>query len=745
MAQTDTYVPLRNSLVVRCMASIFVIVVVTGAVTVHFRAEAIRKDAFRELYEASAYITQNIAQAFLLPGLQGDKVTIERQLKALNAPSNRNYCGAKITDKEGVNIHLNENFPEKLGPYQSAQDHFIVDTRLPKDERKVLGRIWLCTKTDGVHKKIRAAVMGEVQRLTIIILVVLAAVYSSLLLIIRPLLTITGAMGGVARSMKPIRDEALLRKNEIGVLARGFNSMVADLTETYHALDVARQAAIRSEKAKGDFLANMSHELRTPLNNIIGTAQLLHDRPLEDQDKELFQIIEKSSKSLLAIVNDILDLSKIEAGEVRLERIAFDAFEKIRDVSQSFLTQASRKGIVVSAETSDKHLYIMGDPLRLERILTNLTANALRYTERGSVRIRAELRGKVLRCEIIDTGIGIPKDRQDKIFERFTQADNSTSRRYGGTGLGLTITRELISLMNGKIGVESEVGKGSNFWFEIPCEVTDAADAPEKAAASPAAISNPDAISAAHVRVLVAEDHELNRAFMRRLFQKLGVSHFAFAETGKSALDQVAAGTFDIVLMDCHMPEMDGYTATEEIRKLAGPQHTVPIVAMTANAMSSDEERCVAAGMNAYISKPFEIGTFTRILSQWIRFDAAPVTPAPQATAGDEEAANMEILMASSLGDEKYLREMTNLFVETASTLVKELEGAITAPGTTAWNEHAHGLKGAAGIIGAQKLHRLATAAHLQDGDTRDRATLLAEMTAELARVNAFLQDKKLV
>lgn len=748
----QTKVSLFQSLVLRSMVSICLLVTLIGAIFIQLRQEEIRKDSMRELQRSAAYLTQNLAQAFVLPGLEGDKETIRLQLQALHAPSNRNFCGAKVMDAAG-NVIFNEGYPDKLATNQIAQDQFIVDMRLPKKERHVLGRFWLCTSTDAVQKKIKTEVFHELKRFAVVMLAVLVAVYTSLLFLIRPLKTVRQAMGQVAQTMKPIEDPALLRSNEVGVLSHGFNSMVEDLAETYHALEIAREQAIKSETAKSEFLANMSHELRTPLNNIIGTVQLLHDRPLEEPDRELFTIVEKGSRSLLAIVNDILDLSKIEAGEVKLEKIPFDAYEKIRDVTRMFHSQAQKKSIAISCETDLQNLYILGDPLRLERIVTNLVGNALRYTEKGSIKIVASISGgkpgaAVMRCEVRDTGIGIPKDRQQKIFERFTQADNSTSRRFGGTGLGLTITREIVILMKGRIGVESEEGKGSTFWFEMPIEASTATEAVTGAAdAQTVTLSSANAKPVQDVKVLIAEDHELNRAFMRRLFEKLGISHYTFAENGRIAVDQVRAGDYDLVLMDCQMPELDGYEATAVIRGLPQKERGgIPIVAMTANAMSSDEQRCLAAGMNAYISKPFEIGTFKRTLSPWINFPAAPPAAAtPGSPATDTgSAANMDILLSTAAGDHAYLTEMVALFTDTAEQLLQEMRAA---PGGNdgAWKNAAHGLKGAAGIVGAENLHRLSAQAQEMDESADRRQEMLDALEREYRRVREFFVMKKLL
>ncbi len=364
--------------------------------------------------------------------------------------------------------------------------------------------------------------------------------------------------------------------SEIAQLLKALSAMQTALFENIRQIEAARKTAVQSEIAKGEFLANMSHELRTPLNNILGSVQLLHDRPMPDKDRELFTIVERSSKSLLGTVNDILDLSKLEAGEVHLEHIDFDVYDTLRNVTQLFLPRASKKGIVLSCQSDMDNLLVLGDSMRIEGILNNLLGNALRYTERGSINVRARAykagAGKVMvRIEVYDSGIGIPQDRQQKIFERFTQADTSTTRRYGGTGLGL---RPLTGEAAGRAD-ERQDRRGERAGQRLDVLVRgDLRPADESG--RQAGRQNRRSLCrytrtpfpVGEAMVLVAEDHELNRAFMKRLFENLGITHFVFAENGLLALEEVQKRKFDVVLMDCQMPEMDGYEATAAIRAL---------------------------------------------------------------------------------------------------------------------------------------------------------------------------------
>ncbi|MBX2835141.1 MAG: response regulator [Micavibrio sp.] len=434
----------------------------------------------------------------------------------------------------------------------------------------------------------------------------------------------TNSPGGsfVAHVLKtPILDE---NQNVTYVL-----SMVEDVTEQVESKEKLLQAknlAEKANRAKSEFLANMSHELRTPMNSIIGLTNIMfEDKDTTAEQKENLDTIHKSSNNLLNIVNDILDLSKIEAGGMHLENIPFDLKDSVSTVVDTLRPLASAKSLTVTTEWKGKGLpVVLGDPTRFSRIIMNLGSNAIKFTENGGVDLTFEVIEKSENvisfvCKVIDTGVGIPNDKIKHIFEKFSQADDSITRKFGGTGLGLAITKQLIEMMGGQINVKSVFGKGSTFTVEIPFDLSSREllegldkniidDDADKDAGSRKAIS--DAV------VLVAEDQKMNQIFIKKLLCKIGIQYFDIADDGQIAVDMFDKKDYDLVIMDCHMPNMTGYDATKEIRNHAKGGE-VPIVAMTADAMVGTREECIAAGMTDYIPKPVDSKKFQKMLQRW--------------------------------------------------------------------------------------------------------------------------------
>ena len=417
----------------------------------------------------------------------------------------------------------------------------------------------------------------------------------------------------------PLRDGRIFElsarpaRHDEEVIGRVF--CVTDVTERHRAeqaLIAARDAATAASRAKSDFLAMMSHEIRTPMNGIIGMAQLLEMAPHSAEQKDYINTIQKSGEALLGIINDILDYSKIEARKMSLEQVGFDLRQMVADVERLFRPRAREKALDFRvAVTDNTPRVLIGDPTRLRQVLINLVGNAFKFTAHGRVGIHVTASpgdaGRThLRFTVSDTGIGIAPNKCRHIFTPFEQADMSTTRRYGGTGLGLAICRMLCELMGGEIGVDSEEGKGSHFWFTVSLESATAEESPAPEA--------PRTILRQNTRILIVEDNPINRLVLGRMLERFGAHDLVYAENGEEALVRCAEAPFELIFMDARMPKLDGIATTRALRAEGNKAY---IIGVSADAMSEERQAALDAGMNDYVVKPVAREALADAIQRW--------------------------------------------------------------------------------------------------------------------------------
>lgn len=490
----------------------------------------------------------------------------------------------------------------------------------------------------------------------------------------------------------------------------GIDGLILDCRDINQRKQNAEEL-LRAQKTKEQFMANMSHEIRTPINGIAGMINLLTETDLSQEQKKYINAIKTSSDNLKVIINDILDISIIESGKLKFEKIGFDIRHQLRSIIETFIHQANEKNIYLEYEVDrDMNMVVLGDPVRLNQILINLISNALKFTNKGGICVNVNCTHKeedqlIITFEVIDTGIGIAEEKLDTIFESFSQADDSVTRKYGGTGLGLAISKQLVELQYGSISVTSVENFGTTFSFSIPYQQGENKDLIIEQQHSQE--TQHDYKTLESVKILLVEDNDINRMYAANILKKWSCK-LDTAENGYIAIEKLKKGNYDLILMDVQMPVMDGVEATKVIRNnFPNPINRIPIIALTANVLKRDSEKYIKAGMNGHLSKPFLPNTLYNIIVEHTDSAKELIEINTLPKNYETKIIDLSFIKRMSDGNNEFIKDLVNAFIESTPKTISEMRVLFENEEWSKLSGIAHKIEPSTKLLGITVMHNL--------------------------------------